>query len=55
MKIENRQQILGAAAIALVTAFFLKEIPLRTSHGAPAAAPAASRATPPGRPAVSID
>jgi EmrB/QacA subfamily drug resistance transporter len=44
----------AAAAVALATAFFLKEIPLRTSQrGAPAAE--ASRASARGRPAVSID
>ena len=43
----------AAAAVALVTAFFLKEIPLRTSHGAPVrGAPRAVVAT---RPAVSLD
>jgi MFS family permease len=44
-----------ASAIALVAAFFLKEIPLRTSQpGSPPKAEA-SRATAPGRPAVSLD
>jgi len=43
----------GAAAVALVAAFFLREIPLRTTTGAPAAEGA--RAGAPARPAVSID
>lgn len=43
----------AAAAVALVFSFFLQEIPLRTSHGAPAEG--VSRATAPGRPAVSLD
>jgi EmrB/QacA subfamily drug resistance transporter len=43
----------AAAAVALFTAFFLKEIPLRTSHGAPAKG--ATRAPVGARPAVSID
>ena len=48
----------AAAAVALVTAFFLKEIPLRTSQGAPAqGAPAqgAPRTAVAARPAVSLD
>lgn len=46
----------AASAIALVAAFFLKEIPLRTTHGAPAtgAVPAGARAGA-GAPAASID
>ncbi len=46
----------AASAIALVAAFFLKEIPLRTTHGAPATgvAPAGARAAA-GAPAASID
>ena len=45
----------AASAIALVAAFFLKEIPLRTTQ--PGSNPKAepSRATAPGRPAVSLD
>jgi MFS family permease len=43
----------AAAGVALVTAFFLREIPLRTTRGAPAGAPA--RATATARPAVSLD
>jgi hypothetical protein len=43
----------AAAAVALVTAFFLEEIPLRTSHGAPAQG--APRAAVAARPAVSLD
>jgi EmrB/QacA subfamily drug resistance transporter len=43
----------AAAAVALVFSFFLKEIPLRTSHGA--SAEGTYRATAPGRPAVSLD
>ncbi len=43
----------AASAIALVAAFFLKEIPLRTSQGAPAGAPARVGST--SRPAVSLD
>jgi hypothetical protein len=43
----------AAAAVALVTATFLKEIPLRTSHSAPAEG--ASRAAVAARPAVSLD
>ena len=43
----------AAAAVALVFAFFLREIPLRTTNAAPAQG--ASRTTAPGRPAVSLD
>ena len=43
----------AAAGVALVTAFFLKEIPLRTSHGAPAQG--AARAAVAARPVVSLD
>jgi EmrB/QacA subfamily drug resistance transporter len=43
----------AAAAVSLATALFLKEIPLRTSHGAPAQG--ASRAAVAARPAVSLD
>jgi EmrB/QacA subfamily drug resistance transporter len=43
----------AAAGVALVTAFFLKEIPLRTSHGEPAQG--ARRAAVAARPAVSLD
>ena len=42
-----------ASAIALGAAFLLKEIPLRTTHGAPAAG--AARPVPSTRPAVSLD
>ncbi len=44
-----------ASAIALAAAFFLKEIPLRTSQPGSASAAEPSRATAPGRPAVSLD
>ena len=44
----------AAAAVALMTAFFLREIPLRTTQrGAPATEGA--RATAPGRPAISLE
>ena len=43
----------AASAIALVAAVFLKEIPLRTSQGAPAGAPSRVAAT--NRPAVGLD
>ena len=44
----------AASAVALLAAFFLKEIPLRrTQRGE--SAPAGSRAAAPGRPAVSLD
>ena len=45
----------AAAAVALVTAFFLKEIPLRTTQRGPTPARGASPANAPGRPAVSLD
>ena len=46
-----------ASAIALAAAFFLKEIPLRTTQpgSASAAEPSRATATAPGRPAVSLD
>jgi EmrB/QacA subfamily drug resistance transporter len=43
----------AAAAVALVAAFFLREIPLRTTTGAPAARP--SRATAASRAVIGID
>ena len=43
----------AAGAVALVAAFFLREIPLRTTRGAPVAAPARTGAT--SRPAVGLD
>ena len=45
----------AASAIALVAAFFLREIPLRTTQRGPGEATAPSRASAPGRPAVSLD
>ena len=43
----------GTAAVALLVAFALKEIPLRTTRGAPAAAP--SRAAVAARPVIGLD
>ncbi len=45
----------AASAIALLTAFFLKEIPLRTTQPGSNPKGEPSRATAPGRPAVSLD
>ena len=42
-------------AVALIAAFFLKEIPLRTTQPGTGEATSPSRATAPGRPAVSLD
>jgi EmrB/QacA subfamily drug resistance transporter len=45
----------AASAVALIAAFFLKEIPLRTTQPGMGDAKSPSRATAPGRPAVSLD
>ena len=45
----------AASAVALIAAFFLKEIPLRTTQPGTGEAKSPSRATAPGRPAVSLD
>ncbi|HET9852969.1 MAG TPA: MDR family MFS transporter [Candidatus Limnocylindrales bacterium] len=45
----------AASAVALIAAFFLKEIPLRTTQPGTGEATSPSRATAPGRPAVSLD
>jgi len=44
-----------ASAIALLASFFLKEIPLRTTQPGPRDEKAGSRASAPGRPAISLD
>jgi EmrB/QacA subfamily drug resistance transporter len=45
----------AASAVALIAAFFLKEIPLRTTQPGTGEATSPSRATAPGRPAISLD
>jgi MFS family permease len=44
-----------ASAVALMASFFLKEIPLRTTQPGPRDEKAGSRASAPGRPAISLD